>query len=176
MNMRILAAILLGCITIISNDATAQCKYVKATKDEWTGKTMNTAQMAIGNALAGREVILQESGGTYYLGLRITFNTDFPDVAFKKGDKVSFKLANGEVIEVVSIKDLPPTMTRFMDVPVRMWFVNQDVSKEVFGKLAASPIVAIRFRLNDADQDLPAIKDKQTIKIMETAKCMLENK
>ncbi|OSZ79029.1 hypothetical protein CAP35_12495 [Chitinophagaceae bacterium IBVUCB1] len=176
MNMRILTVLLLGCIAVLNNETSAQCKYVKATKDEWTGKTMNTAQMAIGNALAGREVILQESGGTYYLGLRITFNTDFPDVAFKKGDKVSFKLANGEIIEVVSIKDLPPTMTRFMDVPVRMWFVNQDVSKEVFEKLSASPITAIRFRLNDADQDLPAIKDKQTAKIMETAKCMLETK
>lgn len=169
--MRILLACLLGCYTIIGS--AQPCKYVKATKDEWTGKTMNTAQMAIGNALAGREVILQESGGTYYLGLRITFNTDFPDIAFKKGDKVSFKLANGEIIEVVSIKDLEPTMTRFMDVPVRMWFVNQDVSKEVFEKLSASPITAIRFRLNDADHDLPAIKDKQTAKIMETVKCML---
>lgn len=168
--MKQLLTLIIGCMALT---ATAQCKYVKATKDEWTGKTMNTAQLAIGNALAGREVILQESGGTYYLGLRITFNTDFPDVAFKKGDKVSFKLANGEIIEVVSIKDLPPTMTRFMDVPIRMWFVNQDVSKEVFEQLSTSPITAIRFRLNDADHDLPAIKDKQTAKIMETAKCML---
>ncbi len=154
--------------------ATAQCKYVTPQKDEWTTETYNFAKMAIGTQLAMRELIMYEANGKYFLGLRITFNTDFPDIPFKENDKVSIKLENNEVIEIVAPKDLPPITIRVLDVPLRMWYVHQEVPKTVFEKVSVSPIKAVRFKLNDADQDLPGIKERQTQKIMETAKCMLE--
>lgn len=169
--------IMAGCLSLIAVSAYSQspCKYVKETKDQWTDKTVKIAQMAIGNGMAGREVILQQSEGKYYIGLRITFNTDFPDVDFKKGDKVTFKLANGQLIEYAALKDLKPTIIRMLNVPIRNWYVDQEVDKSVYEQLAASPIVAIKFHINGNDQILPEIKARQTRKIQETAECMLQN-
>ncbi len=149
------------------------CKYVKPQKDQFTNETYNLAKMAIGAPMAMRELIIYETNGKFNVGLRITFNIDFPEVPFKKGDKVSLKLANGEIVEITAEKDLPPTTIRVIDVPLRMWYVNQQVSNAVFEKLATSPITAVRLHLNDADHDLQGIKDKQAEKIMETAKCLL---
>lgn len=154
---------------------TAQCKYVKPQKDEFTNETYNMAKMVIGTPLAMRELILYENKGNFYVGLRMTFNTDFPEVAFKKGDKVSLKLASGDIVEISSEKDLPPTTIRIIDVPLRQWYINQQVTRATFEKLSISPIQAVRVRLNDTDHDLPGIKAKQTEKIMETIKCMLTN-
>lgn len=172
--MRTILFLLISCLTF---NATAQCKYVKTTKDEWSGKTMNTAQMTIGAAIAGREVILQKSeDGKYYLSLRITYNMDFPEVTFKKGDKVSFKLSNGDLIEITPPQDVTPFTLRFLDVPIRHWIVTQEVKTNVYEQLATAQITAIKYRLNGNEYPLPEIKDRQTQKIMETAKCMLTDK
>ncbi|MBN8669390.1 MAG: hypothetical protein J0L80_01805 [Chitinophagales bacterium] len=151
------------------------CKYVKPQKDQFTNETYNMAKMAIGAPMAMRELIIYETNGKFNVGLRMTFNTDFPEVAFKKGDKVSIKLANGEVLAITSEKDLPPTTIRVLDVPLRQWYINQQVSRAVFEKLSASTITAVRVRLNEADHDLQGVKEKQAEKIMETVKCLLEN-
>jgi hypothetical protein len=169
--MKPLLTLLIGCIAL--NAAAQPCKYVKPQKDEFTGKTYNMAKLAIGAPLAMRELIIYETEGKYNVGLRITFNTDFAEVSFKKGDKVHLKLASGEIIDIVAAKDLAPIVFRVLDVPLRMWYVNQDVSKTVFEKLSQSPITAVRFKLNDADHDLPGIKERQAQKIMETVQCML---
>ena len=160
---------------LLSYGVSGQCKGVKVQKDKFTGKVAKVAQLPIGNALAGREVILQQSDGKFYIGLRITFNTDFPDVDFKKGDKVAFKLANGQIIEYTAAKDLKPTIIRVLDVPIRNWYVDNEVEAKVYEQLAASPVEAIQFRLNENDQTLSDFKDKQTRKIMETANCLLSN-
>ena len=154
--------------------AAQDCKYVRSATDEWTKKATRTAQMAIGAGLAGREVILQESEGKLYLGLRITYNTDFPDVAFKKGDKVTFKLADEKLVEVTAQETIPATLIRMLDLPIRQWVVRQEVKPETYQQLSASPIIAIKFHLNDNDYPLPEIKERQTRKIMETVKGMLE--
>ncbi|OSZ82071.1 hypothetical protein CAP35_02025 [Chitinophagaceae bacterium IBVUCB1] len=173
MNIKKLFMTLLCCAVL---QVTAQpCKYVKPQKDQFTNETYNLAKMAIGAPMAMRELIIYESDGKFNLGLRLTFNTDFPEVAFKKGDKVSLKLANGEIIEITAEKDLPPTTIRVLDVPLRMWYINQQVARNVYEKLSVSPITAVRVKLNDADHDLQGIKDKQSAKIMETVKCMLDN-
>lgn len=164
---------LLTSLAIGGSCAAQDCKYVKASTDEWTKKTTRTAQMAIGMGLAGREVILQESEGKLYLGLRITYNTDFPDVAFKKGDKVTFKLANDELVEFAATEDIPPMIIRMLDVPIRQWIVRQEVKPDAYKKLSGSPITAIKFHLNGNDYPLPEIKERQTRKIMETVQCML---
>lgn len=169
----LVAALTLGLSLPLAASSQTPCKYVKAKTDEWTKKVTNTAQMTIGAGITGREVILQESEGKYYLGLRIIYNTDFPEVAFKKGDKITFKLADDRQIEVASEKDVPAELVRFMDVPLRQWVVRGEVSKEVYSQLAASPITAIKYHLNGNDYPLPEIKERQTKKIMETAGCML---
>lgn len=171
--MKSLLTLIIGCMTYF---ATAQpCKYVKPQKDEFTGQTYNMAKMALGAPLAMRELIIYETESKYHIGLRITFNTDFADVPFKKGDKVNIKLASGDIIEITAPKDLAPIVFRVLDVPLRMWYVHQEVPLPVFEKLSQSPITAVRFKLNDADHDLPGIKDKQVQKIMETVKCMIDN-
>lgn len=173
MNIKKLFMTLLCCAAL---QVTAQpCKYVKPQKDQFTNETYNMAKMAIGAPMAMRELIIYETNGKFNVGLRMTFNTDFPEVAFKKGDKVSIKLANGEVIEITSEKDLPPTTIRVLDVPLRQWYINQQVSRALFEKLSASTITAVRVRLNDADHDLQGVKEKQAEKIKETVKCLLEN-
>lgn len=154
--------------------AQTKCKYVKNFTDEWTKQETRTAQMAIGVGLAGREVILQESEGKLYLGLRITYNTDFPEVPFKKGDKITFKLADDRQVEIAAGEDVPATNFRMLDVALRQWFVRQEVKADIYKQLSASPITAIKFHLNGADYPLPEIKERQTRKIMETAQCILD--
>lgn len=168
---------LAGCLALVTLTAYGQspCKGVKEQKDKFTGKTAKVAQLPIGNALAGREIILQQLEGKLYIGLRITFNSDFPDVDFKKGDKVEFKLANGQMIEYAAAKDLKPTIIRVLDVPIRNWYVDGEVNTSVYQQLAASPVEAIRFHLNDNDHTLSDFKEKQTRKVMETAACILAN-
>jgi hypothetical protein len=155
--------------------ASGQCKGVKEQRDKFTGKVAKIAQLPIGNALAGREVILQQSDGKFDIGLRITFNTEFPDVDFKKGEKVAFKLANGQLIEYTAAKDLKPAIICVFDVPIRNWYVDNEVEAKVYEQLVASPVEAIQFRLNESDHTLSYFKDKQTRKIMETANCILSN-
>jgi|GEM_PF-4622336 len=157
--------------SLSSNVHAQNCKYVKDYVDPFSKKLTKTCQMAIGAAIAGREVLMQKSEGKYYLGLRITFS-DMPDIPFKKGDKISFKLANDDLVEVSPEKDVPASPIKMLDVALLQWLVMQEVSAATFEKIATSPITAIKFTLKQ-EHLLPEIKERQTIKIKETAACMM---
>lgn len=165
-------------LSLLSLSATAQkqpCKYVKESKDAFTKKTTGSAYMAVGAGIAGREIIMQQSDGKFYLSARITYNTDFPEVPFKKGDKVNIMLADEKLIEITPEKDVQPSLFRMFDAPIRQWVVTQEVPASIYEQLAASPITAIKYSFNGNDYHLPEIKERQTRKIMETAACMLAN-
>ncbi|HTN45327.1 MAG TPA: hypothetical protein VL098_03205 [Flavipsychrobacter sp.] len=165
-------------LAILSFSACAQkspCKYLKQSTDPFTKKVTGSAYMAVGAGLAGRELILQESEGKYYLTARITYSTDFADVPFKKTDKVSIMLASNELIEISPKEDVTPNVIRMLDVPIRQWIVNSEVPKSTYEKMANSQITAIKYTFNGSDYHLAELKDRQTKKIMETAACMLAN-
>lgn len=157
---------------LVATPAPAQnCKYVKEFKDPFTNVVTKGAQMTIGNPIAGKDVLFQIQDGKLYLGLGIVFN-DLGTIPFKKGDKISFKLANGEVIEISPAADVEPRAIRVMNVEAQQWFVLQEVPRKVYEQLASSPITAIKYHLKN-DFFIAGIKDRQTSKIMENAACML---
>jgi hypothetical protein len=168
----ICAAVLTGVMSLSCMTGFSQkCKYVKETTDAFTNEKIATANMAIGMGLAGREVLLQKRNDKFLLGMRIT-SSDLGDIPFKAGDKISFKLANNDLVEVAAKEDLPAMPVVFLGATFMQWIVLVEVDKATFEKMAASPIVAIKFKLK-MDGMIPEIKEKQTRKIMETAACML---
>ena len=157
--------------TLMSPQAGAQCKYVKETTDPFTKKVTKAAQMAIGDPFAMKEVLFEHSNGKLYFGLRIVFS-DMEEIPFKKGDKISFMLANDDLIEITPEKNVPAQHFTFMDKPMLQWIVMQEVPKKLYERIAASPIIAVKFHLKN-DYPVNGIKDRQTKKIMENATCML---
>lgn len=129
--------------------------------------------MAIGMGLAGREILLQKRDDKFLLGMRLT-SSDIGDIPFKTGDKISFRLANNDLIEISPKEDAPALPAVFMGRTFMQWIVLVEVDKVTFSKVATSPITAIKFRLK-FDGMIPEIKEKQTQKIMETAACMIGN-
>lgn len=156
---------------LLTSNANAQkCRYIKDFKDPFTNEL---AQVAIGNPFAAKEVIFQLRNGKLYLGLSIVFS-DLGSMSFKKEDKISFKLANGEVIEISPETDVEPRCFMIGNIKAQQWAVAQEVSKEVFEKMTTSPIVAVKYRLiNEYLITEKEIKDRQVNKIMENVSCML---
>lgn len=171
--MNRLLIIVLGTSLLLgaTNGYAQKCKYVKETKDAFTNEQVFTANMAIGMGLAGREVLLQKRNDKCLLGMRIT-SSDLGDIPFKAGDKISFRLANNDLVEVAPKEDAPALPVVFLGRTFMQWIVLVEVDRARFEQMAASPIVAIKFKLK-FDGMIPEIKEKQTQKIMETATCML---
>lgn len=167
---------LISSLALITPQAFSQapCKYVKEVSDPFSKKVRKGAQMAIGPALGMNEVLFEFTDGKLYFGLRIV-SKDYDAIPFKKGDKVSFKLANDDLIEVAAPADVEPTDFAVGDVKLRQWVVMQEVSENTYKKLAASLITAVKYHLK-IDYMIIGIKDRQVQKIMETAACILTNK
>lgn len=163
----------LSFFTLTASAQKHPCKYVKEATDPFTKKVSKGAQMVIGDPFALKEVAFVQEDGKLYFGLNIVF-TDMDNMPFKKEDKISFKLANDDLIEISPDKDVQARDIRVMDMPCRQWLVIQKVSEDVYKRLAASPIVAIKYHLKN-DYIVNGIKERQTKKIMENAACMLAN-
>ncbi len=150
------------------------CKYVKEVTDPFTKKTARGAQMAVGDLFTMKEVAFEEADGNLYFGISIVFN-DMDNIPYKAGDKVSFKLANDDVIEISPAKDIAPRDIRLFEQPARQWVVMQEVAEDVYKRVAASPIVAIKYHLKN-DYLIQGISKRQGQKIMENAACMLASR
>ncbi|RYZ28548.1 MAG: hypothetical protein EOP49_41375, partial [Sphingobacteriales bacterium] len=104
---------------------------MKETKDAFTNEQVLTANMAIGMGLAGREVLLQKRNDKHLLGMRIT-SSDLGDIPFKAGDKISFRLANNDLVEVVPKEDIPALPVVFLGRTFMQWIVLVEVDKARF--------------------------------------------
>lgn len=171
LNIRSAALYSVFMLTTVSVSFAQKCKYVKETTDAFTKEKVETANMAIGMGLAGREVLMQKRNERYLLGLRIT-SSDIGDIPFKAGDKIAFRLADDEIVEITAKEDHPALPVVFLGRTFMQWIVLVEVPQTIFRKMSLSQIVAIKFRLK-FDGMIPEIKEKQTKKIMETASCML---
>jgi len=147
------------------------CKYVKEFTTPFAKKTARGAQMAIGDQFAMKEAAFEESDGELYFVIRIVFN-EMDEIPIKAGDKVSFKLANDDMIEITPAKDVPPRYIRILDQPVMQWVVMQEVPEDIYRRIAASPIVAVKYHLKN-DYLIEGISKRQGQKIMENAAYML---
>jgi len=169
--------LLAASLTAAPAAAQQKCKGVYEEADPFTRHTVRNCQQAIGPLLGGWTFILRQEGPKYMIGVGMNNGQHTTD-KLPKGSRISIMLGTDTPVEIVTAKDYESVPLQIGDQQYTRWVVCEYVAKETFTKFAAAPITALKtsfkFKGNQQDFLLPGIKEKQGIRIRETAACMLE--
>ena len=171
-NAALLTIALVCAATFYAAAQPKDCKWVKESTDKFTKKESRTAQMAIGIGMLGWQVILQESEGKYYAGMRL-IGSGHATVPFPKGKKISFAFESAPTLELTAAEDAPPNHWLMLNDPMTSWVVLAPVTAAEFERLGVHEIIAVKFWQNGTEAVLNGIRPKQTENITKTAACMM---
>ena len=164
----IAGAILAAATPII---ASAQCKYVKESKDAFSGEAVKKAtDLALGPWMW--TVSLEQKGDKYFIGMKVVTNGDVRYV-IPKGDKIMIKLENEKFVELEMQQDYPPVAQVYGTSILTLWVTKTEVEAKMMKRLARSPITDVKVVVQGVDLVLPKVKEKQVNAIMNSAACIM---
>lgn len=154
--------------------ASAQCKYVRESKDAFSGETVKkAADLAIGPWMW--TMTLEQRNDKYFIGLKILQSGDIRYI-LGKGEKVWIKLENGKLLELEMDRDYPPVAQAMGGTIVTLWVTNTEVDEKMMKRLSNSPITDVKTIIQGVDVVLPKVKGRQAEAIMNSASCILYGK
>ncbi len=152
--------------------AAQDCSNVKESTDEFKNEVVKKAQIGVGPVTWNWQLMLEQHGDKYTLGLRVMNSGDIRYI-IKKDEIIQIKLEDGNVIELVANNDYLPVASIYGGAQVvTIWLPAGYISVETLKKLAASPITAIRLTIQGTEATVTKFKDKQTRRVMEAAGCI----
>jgi len=163
--------------TCLSNLATAQdCGGVDEKKDAFSGKTVKSARIFVGNLTTKWAVDLEQSEGATYMKWSIAVQGEY-NQQLSVGTVLMLKLEDASIITLKTIEPTSPvtkatgggagTVNIFTT-----YILKFSLSRDDLAAMAKSPISD--FKIDVAGQMIknPKIKDKQMKKIMEASACL----
>ncbi len=151
------------------------CNFDKDEKDKFTGEITRMADQRMGNITTHWNLILEQKGTKYYLGLRLLRSTAITNPVLK-GEKFYLKLEDGKVLAIAADKDYAPTFYSANGGVQTTINTRGEVDLETLKSLSASPVTDIKITVGGNDMTQSSIPSKQTKKVMEYAACLAASK
>lgn len=158
-------------VAVVSPEANAQCKYVKESKDAFSGESIKKAtNLALGPWYW--TMTLEQKGDKYFIGMKIVQSGDIR-YTIGAGEKIMIKLENEKIVELEMSQDYPPVAQVMGTTIVTLWVTNTEVDRKMMKRLSRSPITDVKVVIQGIDVVLPKVKDRQANAIMNSATCII---
>lgn len=173
--------LLLGCmvsgIMMFSAGAYAQkCDFETDEADPFTKEHVRASGLIRISGVPRWWVKMEQKGAKKTMALTI-FKMKEVKANIARGTKMQIKLEDGTVLEPTVAEDATPTFNVEQQMYiVSQWNVTLELSEDMLQQLSKSPIELIRTKVGSEECNMPDAVGRNTKKVMELAKCMLNNK
>jgi hypothetical protein len=113
-----------------------------------------------------------KTGNTYYLGMFIQYGGQVREI-ISKGDPITFKLSNGEIITVIAQEESLPVSQAYSTGVATFYSGKYEIDAVTIQKMAENPPTFSRIKIGSMVYE-KEISAKDGKKISDAAKCILQ--
>ncbi|MGI6291933.1 MAG: hypothetical protein ACOXZH_05885 [Bacteroidales bacterium] len=165
-----ISGIMIAFLAISSMLQAQKCKYNYDKVDEITGKAVKGISVELDSDW---EITLHKEDKSYCLELRFEKAAGQLTEDLEKGSPLVLKLANGELINLVSKEKVTPKAELAGFVVVVVYRIKYDISPEDIQKMSEQMLTFGRVEIQNTTFDI-SVKVKEATKFKQAAVCILQ--
>jgi hypothetical protein len=162
--------IIISFLAISSLTQAQKCKYDYQKTDEITGKAVKGISVDLNSDW---EITLHKEDNSYCLELRFEKAAGQLTEDLEKGSPLVLKLANGDLINLVSKEKITPKAELSGIVVVVVYRIKYDISPEDIQKMSEQMLTYGRIEIQNTTFDI-SVKEKEAAKFKQAAVCILQ--
>jgi glycine/serine hydroxymethyltransferase len=154
-----------------------KCKFDINKTDPISGEVVKENSLVVvkmwGSSVPGFNIGFNRTGESYYTHIHMIYGGQNLRAIINKGDIITIKLSNGEILTVYSQEEVLPNAITFVNGVNTEYKAKYDIDAASLQKIADNPPTFIRINIGNVVYD-KEIDVKNGNKIADAARCILQ--